>query len=139
MLLKLVGASALVFTLSAFQSKENINDQSSFQSISKTVDAEIEWQSESISLGDISKGVPVDIKFQFTNVGKTPVIVSDVKAGCGCTSVDFPEQAIAPGKTSFVTAIYNAKTPGKFKKSISVSSNASALPYNLTFNGVVRP
>jgi len=130
MLLKLVGISALVFSLFAFQSSNN--------SITNTVDAQIEWHSESINLGDITKDVPIDIEFEFTNVGKTPVIISDVKAGCGCTSVDFSEGAIAPGKSSTITAIYNAKTPGKFTKSIKVSSNASAVPYHLSFNGVVK-
>lgn len=122
--------SAIVIASMAFKSSSQLE-------IENNIDGKIEWASETISVGDIKKGIPIDIEFEFKNVGETPVIVSDVKAGCGCTNVDFPKRSISPGETSSVTAIYNAKTPGKFTKSISVSSNASAIPYELKFKGNV--
>ena len=136
MLVKLVGMSAIVLSAFAFQSNDEIINSTN-KTIVNDIDGKIEWDSESISVGDIEKGIPINIEFEFKNVGKTPVIVSNVKAGCGCTNVDFPKRSIGPGETSSVTAIYNAKTPGKFSKSISVSSNASAIPFELKFNGNV--
>ena len=131
MLVKLVGLGAIVFSAFAFQTK-NVSESSL-----NNADAKLEWESESIALGNIEKGVPVDIVFEFTNVGANPVILSDVKAGCGCTDLNFSKAPIPVGKSSSITATYNAKTPGKFSKSISVSSNATAIPFELKFNGVV--
>lgn len=63
--------------------------------------------------------------FEFTNTGKEPVILQDVKTSCGCTTPNWTKTPVAPGKKGQVEVTYNAKgRPGQFTKTITVTSNA---------------
>lgn len=64
-------------------------------------------------------------KFEFTNTGSEPLVITDVKASCGCTTPDWTKEPVAPGKKGFVSAAYDPKNrPGPFNKTITVNSNA---------------
>lgn len=64
--------------------------------------------------------------FEFTNNGSEPLILSEVRASCGCTTPDWTKEPIASGAKGYVKATYNAKgRPGQFTKSITVKSNAA--------------
>jgi hypothetical protein len=79
-------------------------------------------------------------RFEFTNTGKAPLVVTDVKASCGCTSNDWTKEPIMAGKKGFVSAVYDPKDrPGPFNKTINVNSNAPNSPVVLTIKGDVVP
>jgi len=64
-------------------------------------------------------------KFEYTNTGGEPLVLTDVKASCGCTTPDWTKEPVAPGKKGFVSATYDPKNrPGPFNKTITVNSNA---------------
>jgi hypothetical protein len=78
--------------------------------------------------------------FQFTNTGRIPLLVNDVKASCGCTVPEWPKEPILPGKTGIIKVSYNpTKQNGAFNKTIQVSSNADMPIMNLAVKGVVIP
>ena len=63
--------------------------------------------------------------FEFTNTGKEPVILQDVKTSCGCTTPNWTKTPVAPGKKGQVAVTYNSTgRPGQFSKTITVTSNA---------------
>lgn len=95
------------------------------------------WNETEHDFGKIKKGVPVTTTFSYTNVGKAPLSVTDVKASCGCTAPDYTKELVAPGKTGNVKATYNAASPGTFLKSITVTSNVEGGPVILTIKGEV--
>lgn len=67
--------------------------------------------------------------FTFTNTGNEPLILSNVKAGCGCTVPDWPKEPILPGKSSTIKVKYTTvNRPHKINKSIVVTSNAIDKP-----------
>lgn len=105
--------------------------------IENVVDAVISWKSETIDVGTIPQGTPKTIKFEFTNSTSKPVLVTNVKAACGCTATDYSKEPIAPGKTGYVNAIYNAANAGAFTKSVTVTTSDSDAPKKLTFKGTV--
>ena len=43
-------------------------------------------------------------EFMVTNTGDKPLIISNVKASCGCTTPEKPEGPIAPGKSDKITS-----------------------------------
>ncbi|MBI3143618.1 MAG: DUF1573 domain-containing protein [Bacteroidetes bacterium] len=88
--------------------------------------------------GTIPQGDPVQCEFIFTNDGDAPLILTDVKASCGCTTPKWPQQPIMPGQKGTITAEYNAASDGAFSKSISVYTNVSSTTYTLTLKGVVE-
>ncbi len=101
--------------------------------------AKIEFKEKTHDFGNIleSKG-EVNYDFFFTNTGKSPLTLTNVKASCGCTTPDWPKQPIMPGKSSTIHVSYNpANRPGPFNKSITISSNATTPSVVLKITGNV--
>ncbi|MFN0275911.1 MAG: DUF1573 domain-containing protein [Chitinophagales bacterium] len=99
---------------------------------------EFKWVEETHDFGTIPQGIPVQNKFEFTNTGKEPLIVSNVQKTCGCTVTDWTKEPIAPGAKGFVMAEYNAAKEGPFTKAITVQSNAKTPSIKLYFKGTVQ-
>ncbi len=95
------------------------------------------WKSESVELGEIPQNQPKKVTFEFKNTGKTAVLITDVKASCGCTATDYTKTPIQPGQTAQVVATYNAANKGSFSKTVTVTTNAETTPKVLTFKGTV--
>jgi len=89
--------------------------------------------------GTIVQGADGNSEFKFTNKGKSPIILSNVHASCGCTVPEWPKEPILPGKTSSIKVTYNTANLGSFGKTISVSSNAVNSTVVLTIKGNVTP
>lgn len=64
--------------------------------------------------------------FNVTNTGDKPLLISNVKASCGCTTPEFSQDPILPGKTAKIKVGYATSTPGVFNKMIEVFSNDPA-------------
>lgn len=108
------------------------------KSIEKTKEANgITWKSESIDLGEIPQNKPKEVDFEFKNTGKTAVVITNVKASCGCTATDYTKTPVQPGGTATVKATYNAAAKGTFSKTVTVTTNADDIPKVLSFKGTV--
>ncbi|UPT66963.1 MAG: DUF1573 domain-containing protein [Sphingobacteriales bacterium JAD_PAG50586_3] len=101
--------------------------------------AEFTFKKEIHDFGKIPQDVPVKTTFEFTNIGKEPLIISDVKPSCQCTAPEWPKEPIAPGKSAKITVGYNAKAAGPFSKTVTITSNAKTNPKVITIKGVVEP
>jgi hypothetical protein len=78
--------------------------------------------------------------FTFTNTGKEPLIINNVKASCGCTTPEWTREPVLPGKTGTIQVSFNPKDrPGSFNKTIQVTTNADVPSVVLTIRGVVIP
>jgi hypothetical protein len=77
--------------------------------------------------GKIPEGPVAEYTFEFTNVGKAPLIIQNASASCGCTTPEWPKEPILPGKTGKIKVRYNTQGRGNqpFDKSVYISSNAS--------------
>jgi hypothetical protein len=89
--------------------------------------------------GTIAQGADGNCEFKFTNKGKTPLILSNVRASCGCTVPEWPKEPIEPGKEGVIKVKYNTNSPGSFNKSITVNSNAVNATVMLKIKGNVLP
>jgi hypothetical protein len=88
--------------------------------------AKIDFLETTFDFGQIEEGVVAEHDFVFTNNGDQPLILSSVKASCGCTTPAWTKNPIQPGDQGHIKASYNSKNrPGGFHKSITVTSNAS--------------
>ncbi len=95
------------------------------------------WKAEVIEVGEIPQGTPKTIEFEFKNNTDKDVLITNVKPACGCTAADYTKTAIAPGKSGYVKATYNAAAAGVFNKSVTVTTNAEETPKTLVFKGTV--
>ncbi|MFD2246618.1 DUF1573 domain-containing protein [Pontibacter ruber] len=77
--------------------------------------------------GTIKQGEKVNHTFQFTNTGKTPLIIESASASCGCTAPDWTKTPVAPGQTGEVKVEFNSA--GKFgQQSPTVTIRANTEP-----------
>lgn len=78
--------------------------------------------------------------FEFKNEGMEPLVLSNVRASCGCTTPTWTRTPIEPGETGTVTVTYNPKgRPGRFSKTVTITSNASNATTRLYIKGEVIP
>lgn len=78
--------------------------------------------------------------FSFTNNGATPLVLSEVRASCGCTTPKWTREPVEPGATGEITVTYNPNgRPGRFNKTITVTSNADPATNKLFIKGEVIP
>ncbi len=78
--------------------------------------------------------------FKFKNEGNAPVVLSNVRASCGCTTPKWTKEPVAPGESGSIDVSYNPKNrPGSFNKSVTVSSNAENGTVVLRISGKVEP
>jgi len=101
------------------------------------VQSSFKWEEAVHDFGKIKQGVPATATFTFTNTGIQPLVISDAKASCGCTSPEFSKEPVAPGAKGSVKATYNAANAGYFEKDVTVISNASAVDVKLKIKGEV--
>jgi len=78
------------------------------------------FETETINQGNLKLNDPKEVKFIITNISKEPLIIERANPTCGCTMGDYTKAPIAPGATGFVSAKFNAATPGHFNKTMSV-------------------
>lgn len=82
----------------------------------------------------------VSTQFEFTNTGKSPLIIQRVSASCGCTTPSYTKEPILPGKKGTISATYSTvRRPGTFNKTIRVYTNVPDTVYVLTIKGNVTP
>jgi hypothetical protein len=97
------------------------------------------WDKLVTDFGDIAFNVPKTAEFKLTNAGKEPLIISSAKASCGCTNLKYASEPILPGKSTIVSATYNAAAQGVFGKTVTVVTNADPNPVVLQIKGNVLP
>ena len=100
----------------------------------------LKFEEETFDFGTIQeKNGSVEHKFVFSNTGNAPLIVQGVRASCGCTTPAWSREPVLPGSTGFITARYNPlNRPGPFRKSLTVTSNATKPTVVIFIKGVVE-
>jgi archaellum component FlaG (FlaF/FlaG flagellin family) len=99
---------------------------------------------ETHDFGNLTDQKNAEYVFRFKNVGKTPLIISNASASCGCTVPEFPKEPILPGKVGQLKVTYNtAGKSGPFDKAVYIQSNAPSNiggdRYELHIKGSVTP
>ncbi len=96
-----------------------------------------EFEEDVIDYGDIAYNSDGNRVFKFTNIGKTPLIISQVKGSCGCTVPTKPEKPIMPGEVGEIKVKYATNRVGPFSKTVTITSNASEQTKVLRIKGRV--
>lgn len=131
--LLILSVFAIGLSLASFTSgSKNISTE-----ISEEVFAVINWDKKTLDAGQVTKGKPVELIFEFTNKGEVPLTIFNVKPSCGCTVASYPKEPVLPGETAEIKTTYNAASVGKFRKSIVVTSNTEPAKQTLIITGEV--
>lgn len=100
----------------------------------------ISFDKTTYDYGTVKTGADGHRMFTVKNTGDKPLIISKVQASCGCTTPEWSQEPIMPGKTAPLKVGYNTTINGTFAKIIEVYSND---PDNsrsvITIKGTVDP
>jgi len=92
------------------------------------------------NFGDIKKGEKVEHVYEVTNTGTNPLIISNVKPGCGCTVPDYTKEPILPGQKGKITLHFDsANFDGSVYKAADVYMNVEKAPVKLNFSANILP
>src|SRR3569833_33832 len=84
----------------------------------------MKFATEHHDFGKIIAGDKVTKKFKFTNSGKSPLIITDAVASCGCTTPTWPKQPIKPGESGSIKVSFNSSGKmGLQDKQITITAN----------------
>ena len=82
----------------------------------------------------------VSVVFNFKNEGMAPLVLSNVRASCGCTTPTWTREPVEPGQTGSITVTYNPNgRPGRFQKTVTITSNATEATTRVFIKGEVIP
>lgn len=83
----------------------------------------ISFDKTTFDYGNVKAGADGHRVFVVKNTGDKPLILSKVQASCGCTTPEWSQDPIMPGKTAEIKVGYNTTIVGPFTKIIEVYSN----------------
>ena len=84
----------------------------------------MKFEKESHDFGKIKQGDKVSYDFKFTNNGKSPLIITDAVASCGCTTPEWPKAPVKPGESGLIKVVFNsAGKSGLQDKQITITAN----------------
>uniref|UniRef100_UPI003B5B4F77 DUF1573 domain-containing protein n=1 Tax=Reichenbachiella sp. TaxID=2184521 RepID=UPI003B5B4F77 len=101
----------------------------------------LEFINNDHDFGEIKEdGGPAIYEFEFKNTGTAPLIISHVRASCGCTTPGWSKEPVLPGETGYVKAQYNPRNrPGSFRKSLTITTNGDPAVVHAYIKGKVLP
>lgn len=83
----------------------------------------ITFNETTIDYGTVKPAADGNKVFTVKNTGDKPLIISRVQPSCGCTTPEFSQEPIMPGKTGQIKVHYDTNRIGDFQKLIEVYSN----------------
>lgn len=76
--------------------------------------------------GTITQGEKVTYTFKFKNVGKTPLIITNATATCGCTVPEYPKEPVKSGADGEIKVTFDSTGKlGLQDKVVTITSNAN--------------
>ena len=94
---------------------------------------------ETINFGEIIQGKDKNIEFIIQNTGTGNLIITNAKASCGCTKLEYPKEIIKPGNKERIKVTFNSNKIGEQKKNITLTTNATPSIKILIIEGMVLP
>ena len=108
--------------------------------VSNEPSTNIALSESNFDFGDIKKGDKVHHVYEITNTGTNPLIISEVKPGCGCTAPEYTKEPIMPGQKGKITLSFDSSNfENTVQKYADVYANVDKSPIKLTFTANVKP
>lgn len=93
-------------------------------------DSPMRFERSAIDAGTINEDdAPSRYRFHWHNDGSEPLVVTEVRTGCGCAAADYDRRAVGPGEEGVITITYHPKGhPGRFRRKITVHTQSTGRP-----------
>jgi hypothetical protein len=113
------------------------------ESVTESIDPStpvMTFENETIDYGTLDQGADGVRTFKFKNTGKSPLLITEVKGQCGCTTLPdgWPKEPIKPGASGTIKVKYDTQRVGTFDKKVTVTSNSAVASKQVTIKGVIK-
>lgn len=100
---------------------------------------QIQWLRTEHDFGAFNEDLSeIECTFRMVNTGDEPVVITNARATCGCTTPQYSHDPIAPGDTADIRVKYNTiGRPGRFSKKLYIYTNTNPERSTLTISGTV--
>ncbi|BAP33530.1 uncharacterized protein CHSO_4493 [Chryseobacterium sp. StRB126] len=133
-------STALGTPVTADSAATSVTGEAPAAPVSNEPSTSIALSESNFDFGKIKKGDKVEHVYEVTNTGKNPLVISEVKPGCGCTAPDFTKEPIMPGKKGKITLHFDSSSfDGNVQKYADVFANVEKAPIKLTFTANIQP
>ncbi len=108
--------------------------------IEKSYDSsQIKFDFDNYDFGEVKDGEIVEVDFNFTNTGKSDLVIYDASASCGCTVPEYPQNInIKPGQKEKLKVRFDTSNkPGKQMKSVTLTTNTDSGKKIIRLSGFV--
>lgn len=114
-------------------------DKSASDSVDVSGAPAIQFEDKEFDFGTITEGEKVKHTFEFTNKGKSPLLITEVNPSCGCTTTKgWPKEPIHPGESGEIAIEFDSnRRPGQTNKTITVTTNSIPSTTVLKLKGLV--
>lgn len=103
--------------------------------------AQIEFSTKVVDLGTLSRDDDKQmVRLQYTNVGDIPLVVTEVRTSCSCTTVQHDRKKVLPGERGVLNITMDpAKAPeGSFYRVLQVYSTATNGTQHITLKAEIE-
>ena len=102
--------------------------------------ADVEFATKIIDLGTLTtEDDPQVVRLTFTNTGDIPLVVTEVRTSCSCTTVQHDRRRVLPGERGTITVTMNPSSApiGSFYRVIQVFSTAVSGTQHITLKAEI--
>ena len=103
--------------------------------------ADIEFTTNVVELGELSRSDDKSyVRLSFRNTGDVPLVVTEVRTSCSCTTIKHDRKPIAPGEQGVLNITVDpSKAPvGNFYRVLQVYSTAISGVKNITLKAEIK-
>ncbi|MCI4670003.1 MAG: DUF1573 domain-containing protein [Bacteroidia bacterium] len=84
----------------------------------------VSWAEEIYKFPEVTSGETVTHQFRFKNTGSEDLVLTRVKASCGCTTPSYSKDPIKPGEEGYIDVAFNTNgKKGRQVKTVTVTAN----------------
>lgn len=121
--LALIAATMFMVACNSNGNKVADNGSASSATADKPV---MKFEKDTHDFGKIVSGSKVTYEFKFTNTGKSPLIIKDAVASCGCTKPEWPSAPVKPGESGAIKVTFDSRGKmGLQDKQITITANTN--------------
>jgi hypothetical protein len=123
MINKIIGLILLIFISIPVLGQSSISVSGSEEPLA--VGPKVKWDKTILEMGEMDFKVEKKGEFTLTNAGNEPLLLTYVRASCGCITLDYSEAPILPGRSTKIKVTHDGNDPpGEFFKTVTVVTNA---------------
>ena len=92
-----------------------------------------------VDIGTLRSGEVIKYDARLRNTGSEPLVIKNISTSCGCTSVEYEKQPIAPGAEGSFSFKFDSRGMwGVQRKLIDIHTSAGSYPFRMTVQAEVE-